>query len=99
MENSNGRGRSFLEGAHTGVRDDEETPHLGEFHTQQQDLPEGFHLSSVLDKNQALRPANGTSESDRSRQTMTGVARNLNGQSEGTFEDRMWTSGVGRTRS
>jgi len=99
MENSNGRGRSFLEGAHTGVRDDEDAVHPGEFHTQQQDLPEGFHTSSVLDKNQALRPANGTSEADRSRQTMTGMARNLNGQSESTFDDRMWTSGVGRTRS
>jgi len=99
MENSNGRGRSFLDGAHAGARDEEEAPYLGEFHTQQQDLPEGFHTSSVLDKNQVLRPANGTSVSDRSRQTMTGTARNLNGQSEQTFEDQLWTTGVGRTRT
>jgi len=98
MENSNGRGQSFFEGAQTGVRQDNPVEQ-GEFHTEQQDLPEGFHLSSVLDKNQALRPANGTSALDRSRQTMTGQARNLNGQSESTFDDRMWTSGVGRTRS
>ena len=100
MENSNGRGRSFLEGANGGVRQGPEGPdgvEQGEFHTSQQDLPEGFHLSSVLDKNQILRPANGTSQADRSRQTISGQARNLNGQSQQTFDDKMWTGGVGRT--
>lgn len=99
MENSNGRGRSFIEGANGGVRQEPVAVGQGEFHTQQQDLPEGFHLSSVLDKSQVLGPANGTSASDRARQTLTGTARNLNGQSEQTFEDQMWTSGVGRTRT
>lgn len=84
----NGRAGSFLAGTQTG-----------QYHTLQQDLPEGFHPSSVLEKNQVLRPANGTSESDRSRQTMNGTSRNLNGQSSQTFDDSMWTSGIGRTRS
>jgi hypothetical protein len=111
MENTNGRGGSFLSGANGGVRLDPEGfsedsaeggaeeggSHQAEFHTSQQGLPEGFHLSSVLDKNQVLRPANGTSQSDRARQTIGGHARNLNGQSQQTFDDQMWTGGVGRT--
>jgi hypothetical protein len=105
MENTNGRAGSFLAGAHGGIRMDPEGSEGGapagiehaEFHTSQQDLPEGFHLSSVLDKNQILRPANGTSQADRARQTIGGQARNLNGQSQQTFDDAMWTGGVGRT--
>ncbi len=115
MENTNGRGGSFLSGANGGVRLDPEGSGedfaeggaeeggapggvaQAEFHTSQQDLPEGFHLSSVLDKNQVLRPANGTSQADRARQTVGGHSRNLNGQSQQTFDDQMWTGGVGRT--
>jgi hypothetical protein len=103
MENTNGRGGSFLSGANGGVRPDLEnapgSANPEEFHTDQQDLPEGFHPSSVLDINQILRPANGTSQADRSRQTVSGQARNLNGQSQQTFDDKMWTGGVGRTLS
>ena len=91
MEDSgNGRGGSFLGGSQTGVRHTE-------FHTAQTTHASSFVPTSILDKSQVVRGANGTSESDRSRQMMTGQARNINGQSQHTFDDQLWIGSKSRT--
>jgi hypothetical protein len=88
---ANGRGGSFLGGANTGVRG-------SEFHTMQQaNGPVNFAPTSVLDKSQVLRGANGTSETDRNHQMVTGQSRNSNGQSSTTFDDRLWIGNKSRT--
>ena len=88
---TNGRGGSFLNGAQQGVRQQE-------FHSVQQSHgPALFTPTSVLDKSQVLRGANGTSETDRNHQMMTGQSRNTNGQSTSTFDDRLWIGNKSRT--
>ena len=92
MEGSeNGRAGSFLGGARVGVKQPE-------FHTMQQSSEvTSFVPTSVLDKSQVVRGANGTSETDRSRQQLNGHAMNLNGQSTQTFDDHMWIGNKSRT--
>ena len=91
MESSgNGRGGSFLGGSQAGVRQPE-------FHTQQTTHAGSFVPTSILDKSQVVRGANGRSEVDRSRQMVTGQSRTMNGESSSTFDDHLWIGNKSRT--
>ncbi len=80
-----GRTASFITGAYSA-------------HTMQQGAgTEGYHPTSTLTENQILTPANGMSAADRARQPVKGPGQSINGQSESTFQSRMWLGSAPRT--
>ena len=50
----------------------------------------GFSPNSVLEQNQIVKNPNGMSAADRARQPVKGSGQSLNGQSDDTFQKRLW---------
>lgn len=58
---------------------------------------EGFTPHSVLEENHVIKSANGMSAADRARQPVKGAGASVNGQSNDTFNKRMWIGSPYRT--
>lgn len=59
--------------------------------------PIAFHPTSVLDKNQVVKNANGRSAADQSRTFVNGTPQSVNGTSSDTFQDKAWIGNPLRT--
>lgn len=86
---SEGRNGSFVNGA-ASVHPQFQSQQVGAGH-------EGFTPNSVLEENHVLKNPNGMSAADRARQPVKGLGSSINGQSDSTFNKRMWIGSPYRT--
>lgn len=86
-----GRNQTFMSGAYSG------SP-VSTIHSVQQGAgAAGFTPNSVLEENHILSQPNGMSAADRARMPVGQHGASLNGQSDSTFQTRMWLGSAPRT--
>lgn len=90
-EETTGRTQTFKNGAYA------QSPVSSIRSVQQGAGASGFKPNSVLEENHILAAPNGMSASDRARQPIGQHGASLNGQSDSTFQTRLWLGAAPRT--
>lgn len=91
MDETAGRNQTFLNGAYS------QSPTSTVHSIQQGAGAAGFKPASVLEENHVLSAPNGMSAADRARQPIGQRGASLNGQSDSTFQTRLWLGSAPRT--